>query len=313
MNRWPWHPSSEKAWPASGTTLKTGLAQLLSRLEASGVEVEWNDSPGMRVSSSAFTSRSHVEQLTADLTGAEVSIDGSRLANDDGAWIPDPSRDEVVSRTPGSIGELRLRADPVTVEGVELRADVAVTHAPLEWILVRRNGGLLGTFGEGRDDEKRARGAFRFSMAQEDIAALALSLARSRMRDATRWTASAKALKLAVKPQGENRFVVTIGGAAKVFFVPMSARVGFDVSVSEAGEVTVHRATAASKSFLTKLLLLPLRPQLRAMAGTAFQFGSSSLEVSGLKIDADGGRLSVRGDLRARGNSDDATFGTRAR
>lgn len=308
MKRWPWHPSSEKAWPASGTTLKTGVAQLIAQLSSSGVAVDWHGSPGVRVSSSAFTSRSQVESFTADLTGAEIRLDGAALAHEND-WIPDPSSDEVVARTPGSVDDLRFRADPMTVEGVEVRTDVALTNMPIDWVLVRRNGRLLGTFGERRESDKRTRGSFRFAMAQDDIAALILSVASSRMKDASRWTASAKAVKLAVVPKGDDRFVVTIGGAAKVFFVPMSARVGFDVSVSESGEVTVHRATAASKSFLTKLLLLPLRPQLREMAGYTFRFESTSLVVSGLKVDATGGRLAVTGELRARGDTRAATFG----
>ncbi|WP_156758994.1 hypothetical protein [Microbacterium karelineae] len=299
MDRWPWHLSNAKAWPASGTTLKTGLTQLIARAAASGIEVRWNDAPGVRVSSSAFTRRAHVEALTADLTGAEVTIDGGRLAHDDGQWIPDPTRDEVVSRTPGSVDDLRLRADPVTINGLELRAELALEHTPVEWVVVRKDGRLYGTVDEGSDAEKRASGSFRVSMAQDDIAELALSIARSRMKDASRWTAALTALKLAVVPKGEGRFVVTAGGAGKVFFLPMSARVGFDVEVRPDGTITIHRATAASRSLLTKLLLLPLRPQLRELAGKTAHLSDEALAVEDLAVDAADGRLTVAGRVRA--------------
>ncbi|WP_110589624.1 hypothetical protein [Microbacterium suaedae] len=300
MDRWPWTLSNEKAWPASGTTLKTGLTQLLARAAASGIEVAWNDAPGVRVSSSAFTSRARVEAITADLTGSEITIDGARLAHADDAWIPDPHHDEVVSRTPGVIDDLRLRADPVAVNGRELRAELAVTHAPVEWVVVRKDGRLLGSAAPGRDAERRVAGTFRFSMSQEDIAELALSLAQSRMKDASRWTASLSKLKLAVVPKGENRFVMTAGGAGKVFFLPMSARIGLDLEVSPDGTVTIHRATAASRSLLSKLLLLPLRPQLRELAGKTERLGDDTLAVTDLALDAADGRLTVTGRVQAR-------------
>lgn len=300
MDRWPWTLSNEKAWPASGTTLKTGLTQLLGRAAASGVEVRWNGAPGVRVSSAAFTRRAQVESVTADLTGAEVEIDGAALAHDDGTWIPSPRRDEVVSRTSGGVDELRLRADPVLVNGIEVRADISIAHAPVEWVAVRKDGRLRGTFDEGRDAEKRASGSFRLSMSQEDIAELALSIARSRMKDASRWTAAPKALKLAVAPKGENRFVVTIGGAAKVFFLPMSARLGLDLEVRPDGTITIHRATAASRSLLTKLLLLPLRPQLRDLAGTTTRLCTRSLAATDVEVDATNGRLTLTGRIQAR-------------
>lgn len=300
MDRWPWHPSSERAWPPSGTTLKTGIAQLISRAKASGVDVDWHAAPGVRVSSSAFTRRAHLEQVTADLTGAEITIDPVALGEDDGDWIPDPERDEVVSRTAGSIGELRLRADPATVNGYEVRADLAVSHAPVDWVVVSRGGELLGTIVEGRDAEKRIDGSFRLSMAQDDVAELAKALVQQVFRGRSRWAAALKELKLAIRPQSENRFVVTAGGAGRVFFVPLSARVGFDLEISRDGSVTVHRATAASRSFLSKLLLLPLRPQLRELAGTTTRLGDDEFAVSDLAVDASWGRIAVSGRLRSR-------------
>ncbi|MGO2061262.1 MAG: hypothetical protein ACTH3U_10770 [Microbacterium gubbeenense] len=299
MDLWPWHLSSAKSWPPSGTTLKTGIAQLIARAAQFGVTVRWNRAPGVRVSSAPFTGRAHIESLSADLTGAEVRIDGDRLAREEGEWIPDPDHDEVHTRTPGEIAELRLRADPVTFVGREARADVALTNVPVDWVVVNRDGGLLGTVMLRDDVAKRLRGSFRFSMAQEDIAAVILSLSEEVMKGKARWAAAAKALKISVTETTAGRFTATIGGKVRVFFLPLSARVGFDLSVTTDGEITVHRAAATSKSLLSRLMLLPLRPDLQELAGTTTRI-TDDFRVSNFAVDAADDRLSVSGDLHAR-------------
>lgn len=300
MDLWPWHLSSAKSWPPSGTTLKTGIAQLFARAERFGITVRWNRAPGVRVSSAPFTGRAHVESISADLTGAEVRVDGALLAREEGEWIPDPQHDEVHTRTPGEIAELRLRADPLTIGGREARADVALTNVPVDWVVVNRDGDLLGTAAPRGDVDGRMRGSFRFSMAQEDLAAVILSLSEEVMKGKARWAASPKALKISVAQTAEGRFTATIGGKVRVFVMPLSARVGFDVSVASDGEITVHRAAATSKSLLSRLILLPLRPDLQALAGKTTRIGDDDFRVSNFAVDASHGRLSASGDLRAR-------------
>lgn len=300
MDLWPWHLSSAKSWPPSGTTLKTGITQLFARAAKSGIAVRWNRAPGIRVSSAPFTGRANVESVSVDLTGAEVSVDGALLARDDGDWIPDPTEEEVHTSTPGEINELRLRADPLTIDGREARADIAITHLPVDWVVVNREGDLLGTVAARDDVAKRARGSFRFSMAQHDIAETILSLSSEVMKGKARWAASLKALKVSVVETADRRFTATIGGKARVFVLPLSARCGVEVTVSDDGEITVHRAAAASKSLLSRLLLLPLRPALQDLAGRTVRLGGDDLRISGFAVDVSGGRLSISGELHAR-------------
>jgi len=300
MDLWPWHLSSAKSWPPSGTTLKTGIAQLFARAAKSGLEVRWNRAPGIRVSSAPFTGRAHVESVSVDLTGAEVSVDGALLARDNGAWIPDPEDEEVHTSTPGEIDELRFRADPLTIDGREARADIAMTNVPVDWVVVNRGGDLLGTVTARDDVAKRLRGSFRFSMTQDDIAATILSLSSEVMKGKARWAASLKALKVSVVETAERRFTATIGGKARVFVLPLSARCAVEVTVSGDGEIAVHRAAAASKSLLSRLLLLPLRPALQDLAGKTVRLGDDDVRVSDFVVDASGGRLSVSGKLHAR-------------
>ncbi|WP_221583712.1 hypothetical protein [Microbacterium sp. G2-8] len=300
MDRWPWHLSSAKAWPASGTTVKTGVVQLLSRAEQSGVSVRWNAAPGVTVSSSAFTRRADLERVSADLTGAEVTIDGAKLAQDDATWIPSPARDEVVSRTTGTLGEKRFRADPVTVNGYEVRASATISKAPIDWVVVRKGDALLGTFDLGHASDARTAGDFRFSMRQEDLADLVFSIVAPAMKQGMGWLASLSRLKLAVRPTSEQRFVLTVGAAGRAWFLPMSVRVGLDVEAGRDGTITIHRATAASRNLLTKLLILPLRPRLRELAGRTERIGDDDLRVADLSIDASHGRLTASGRFTAR-------------
>jgi len=300
MNLWPWHLSSTKSWPASGTTLKSGLTQLIDAAAAHGVTVRQNGAPGIRVSSSAFTGRSHVESIRADYTGSEVAFDALVASQSGEARFPRPDIDEVVARTGGIVDELRFRADPLKINGVEVRAEVSAVSLPVDWVVVRREGELYGTIDVRRDAASRAAGTFRLSIAQDDLAAIIADSVRAALKSGARWTASLKDLKLRVTPNGEGRVVATIGAKGKVFFVPLSGRLGIDVSVSPDGVLTIHRATAASRSLLSKLILLPLRAQLRQLAGRTHRIEGDALGVTGFTVDATEGRLTVSGSLTGR-------------
>ncbi|MBP2436531.1 hypothetical protein [Microbacterium amylolyticum] len=299
MDRWPWHLTSEKAWPASGTTVKTGVMRLIEEARSDGIDIRWNGAPGIAVSSSPFTPRANIGRISVDLTGSEITIDGEKLAAMATDWIPDPDEDEVVSRVTGILGEKHVRADPVTINGHQMRVDMTIEDAPLEWIAVRRGGQLLGTFGEGHDDERRATGRFRFSMHQDDLNDLVMSLAAPAVKKAIR-LGSLTAAKVSVQPTGQRRFTVAAGIAARLAILKFSARVGFDIELSADGsEITVHHAAATSKRLLSKLALLPLRDQFRRLAGRTVPLGDDELRVHGVTVDVTDNNLTVAGRVRA--------------
>lgn len=300
MNLWPWHLSSTKSWPASGTTLKSGLTQLIDAAAARGVTVRQNGAPGIRVSSSAFTGRAHVESVRADFTGSEIAFDAFVAARNDEGRFPSPDDDEIVAHTNGLIDEIRLRADPLTVNGAEVRAELTALSLPVDWIVVRHEGELYGTARARRDAASRAAGNFRLSIAQDDLAAIVADAVRAALKSGSRWTASLKDLKIRVTPNGDGRVVATLGVKGKIFFVPLSGRLGIDASVSSDGVITIHRATAASRNMLSKLILLPLRAQLRQLAGQTHRIEGDALGVTGFTVDASDGRLTVAGSLTGR-------------
>ena len=300
MNLWPWHLSSTKSWPASGTTLRSGLVQLIDAAAAHGVTVRQNGAPGIRVSSSAFTGRSHVESIRADYTGAQVTVDALAASRDDDARYPDADADEVVARTSGLIDEVRLRADPLTVNGAEVRAEVSAVSVPVDWVVVRHEGELYGTVAARRDPASRLAGNFRLSIAQDDLAALIAEAVRTALKSGARWTASLSDLKIRVTPNGDGRVVATLGVKGKIFFVPLSGRLGIDASIEPDGALTIHRATAASRALLSKLILLPLRSNLCQLAGRTFRPDDEAIGVTGVAIDATEGRLTISGSLTGR-------------
>jgi hypothetical protein len=300
MNLWPWHLSSTKSWPASGTTLRSGLARLIDDAAARGDTVRQNGAPGIRVSSSAFTGRAHVESIRADYTGSEVSFDAFVAARNEETPFPNADDDEIVARTGGLVDEIRLRADPLTVNGAEVRAELTAVSLPVDWIVVRHEGELYGTVRARRDSASRAAGNFRLSIAQDDLAAIIADAVRAALKSGATWTASLKDLKLRVTPNGDGRVVATIGARGKIFFVPLSGRLGIDASFSSDGVITIHRATAASRSLLSKLILLPLRAQLRRLAGRMHRIEGDALGVTGFAVDAAEGRLTVSGSLTGR-------------
>jgi hypothetical protein len=300
MNLWPWHLSSTKSWPASGTTLRSGLARLIDDAAARGVTVRQNGAPGIRVSSSAFTGRAHVESIRADYTGSEVSFDAFVAARNEETPFPNADDDEIVARTGGLVDEIRLRADPLTVNGAEVRAELTAVSLPVDCIVVRHEGELYGTVRARRDSASRAAGNFRLSIAQDDLAAIIADAVRAALKSGATWTASLKDLKLRVTPNGDGRVVATIGARGKIFFVPLSGRLGIDASFSSDGVITIHRATAASRSLLSKLILLPLRAQLRRLAGRMHRIEGDALGVTGFAVDAAEGRLTVSGSLTGR-------------
>jgi len=300
MNLWPWHLSSTKSWPASGTTLRSGLVQLIEAAAAHGITVRQNGAPGIRVSSSAFTGRSHVESVRADYTGSEITFDALVASRHEEVRYPDPDRDEIVARTGGLIDEVQLRADPLTVNGAEVRAEVSAVSLPVDWVVVRHEGDLYGTIAPRRDAASRLAGSFRLSVAQDELAALIAEAVRTALKSGARWTASLKDLKLRITPNGDGRVIATIGAKGKIFFVPLSGRLGVDVSVAPDGTLTIHRATAASRSLLSKLILLPLRSNLRRLSGRTLRPEDDAIGVTGVAIDASEGRLTVSGSLTGR-------------
>lgn len=297
MNLWPWHLSSTKSWPASGTTLKSGLTQLIDLAAARGVTLTQNGAPGIRVSSSAFTGRSHVESIRADFTGSEVTFDAFVASRHEEFRFPNADDDEVVATTGGIIDEVRLRADPITVNGAEVRAEISAVSLPVDWIVVRHDGELYGTFDARRDIASRAAGSFRISISQDDLAKIIADSVRAAFKSGAKWTASLKDLKIRIRPNGDGRVIATIGAKGKIFFVPLSGRLGLDVSISPDGLVTIHRATAASRSFLSKLILLALRAQLRKLAGHTSRIEGDALGVTGFTVDAADDRLTLSGSL----------------
>ena len=298
MTDWPWHLSSTKSWPASGTTLKSGFARLIAAAAARGVTLRHGGAPGIRVNSSAFTGRSHVESITVDYTGAAINFDALTAARHSEAPFPSAARDEVAARTDGIIDEVRLRAEPITVNGVEVRVDAHAVSLPVDWIVVRHEGELYGTAAVRRDPASRAAGSFRVSLSQEGLAQLIADSVRAALKNGAKWTASLKALKIKVTPSGEGRQVVTLGAKGKIFFVPLSGRLGLDLSISPDGILTINRATAASKSLLSKLILLPLRAQLRGLAGRSYPLVAGALAAGNVSVDAADGRLTVSGSIR---------------
>ena len=98
----------------------------------------------------------------------------------------------------------------------------------------------------------------------------------------------------------ESRVIATIGAKGKIFFVPLSGRLGVDASIAPDGTLTIHRATAASRSLLSKLILLPLRSNLRRLSGRTLRPEDDAIGVTGVTIDASEGRLTVSGSLTGR-------------
>lgn len=301
MERWPWHLSSAKAWPASATTLKTGIAQLLAAAEKRDTRIRWNGARGAQISSSPFTRRADVERFAFDLTGADIDIDARKAASD-GMRVPDPEHDEVVARTRGTIGEARLTADPVTINGRELRAEVSFENAAVDWVVTRSDGELLGTVVAARDDDRRVKGSFRFAMRQEDLVSLVEELVRDVAKAGLKGVpfASLKSFAAQATPTGENRVTVSGGVAITLYALTFSARMGADLEIRPDGSVTVHRATIASKRLLSKLALLPLRGRVASWNGRTFALEDEALRVSELRVDAAHGRLAVSGSLASR-------------
>ncbi|MGI6878931.1 hypothetical protein [Microbacterium sp. gxy059] len=296
MDRWPWHLTSAKAWPATATTLKTGIVRLLTDAADRGVRISGNLARSVHVASSPFTRRGDVDRVTVDISGSRIQLDGDRLARAD-RLVPTPRYDEIVERVPGSIGQLRLAASPVTIEGHEVRAELSVRDLPLDWLIMRRDGELVGTAGEHRGDG-RANGSFRVETTQEALVALAEHIVSGAFRHVR--GAKLESIAATISPHGADRLTVAGGAAFKAFFLRFSVRIGADVTIARDGTATVHRATAASRRILSKLALLPLRGRLRALAGRSFPLGGDAFALSDVVVDASGGRLVVTGDLSSR-------------
>ncbi|MTE23554.1 hypothetical protein [Microbacterium sp. ZXX196] len=296
MKRHPWPLSSAKAWPASGTTIKTGITRWIARAADAGVTIDTRHAPGVTVHSSPFTGRADVEALALDLSGATIAVDGAAAAAED-AWPP-ATDGETVQSTPGTIREFALRADPATVNDIEVRASATLRDAPVDWVVLRTDDGLVGTIRERAGGS--ARGDFRVSMEQEDVADLAASIIGPAVSRAGGWRMSLTKLRFAAREAAPGRITATAGIAVRLFFVPFSARFGVDLEAHDDGSVTIHRATAASRSLLSKLALLPLRPQLRGVAGRRVPLGTDAIAVTNLRIDAGDERIAVSGELASR-------------
>ncbi|WP_029150149.1 hypothetical protein [Microbacterium indicum] len=284
--KWPWQLTTVTEWPPTAPSLLAGIEQIVADLATAGVAVSWGDAPGVRVADDL--------SIDIDATGASAEIEATRMRPLLADWVPDPSRDEVVSRTPGEIPSVRVVADPATVAGEPFSASLTARPLPVDWAVVSRDG-LAGAF--GTPESGAIDGDFRASITLESLARIASRVADPVMKKIVPFSSLSK-LRIAISTIGPRMFDVTIKGSIKLGPVPLPGSVGFDVTVAPNGTVSVDPSTGTAKR-LTQLVwprierrVTPVIPRIAAVR--------DALGLTDVAVDLSGGAVTVTGRLTGR-------------
>ncbi|MEJ6553503.1 hypothetical protein B4U78_010780 [Microbacterium esteraromaticum] len=294
MSLWNRHDDESwvpDAWPADSATVERRLRdELLTEIA---------DSPDMRVSgiddirTTVDLDGTEITHLLIDATGVKLKMKPAPGAT------PRPQPDarpepDVIARTPGMLRFARITADPVNIQGYDVRIDATLHNVAFDWARyatpVRADRPATAFAIADADDPGTPSGAFSVRMRADDLGPMIESVARPLLKESG---VRLRRLDTTVTADAEQNVAVdaVAGVRWKIFFATVRAHA--EAHVDSDAILTVKTVRLSSRNPLIALALRLMREELREAEGRRIDLNAEAA--------ADGASRTLRvHDLRVR-------------
>lgn len=251
-------------WPGDADALVRWVRAGIRSMAADGQELRVRGLD--RVDIDAEVDGVDVRRLAIDATGAKVAF---QVNVDDAA--PDAVAAEIapIAEEPGILRDFRLRAQPMHVEGRELRIDLQAHDVPIAWNTypcpVHRSMPESVHMLEPQSGAG-GRGSLDASMRTQDIGPLITAVLRPVLAEGG---IRLGRVSIDVARLGPDRIHVRGSARARWKVVPVSARAELVVTTAPDGVITIDDLSVGSGNPIVKIALLFARGHIASARGTS--------------------------------------------